>query len=125
MLGEVVGHADDLSPLFVVAGLKGDVPVVVLIHDDDIIEEIEVACLVELSRYMVYTVPTPMPVSPHPPVGELPHMPWTYPGGVDEETVSETILINIMLHDGICRRRPADVTKADKKYLCLIHFLTF
>lgn len=79
---------------------------------------------IELPCNVVNFITAHCAMPPHTLVGQLSYVPRPYAGRVDDKLVCQSCFVNYLLHDGISRRRTANVAKADKKNSCLVHNLS-
>ena len=98
-----------------------DVVVVLVVHNNDVVEVGKVMACVELTGDVVNAIAASCTMLSHPLVGQLAYMPRADASRVDVELVRQPCVVNVFLHDGVCRRRAADVAQADEKNLCLVH----
>jgi hypothetical protein len=115
VMGEVVGHADNL-PKVVGTPCKGSEMVdIFAVHAHNQVKLVEVGCG-KLPCYTVELIAVPPAMSAHALVGQLPHMPWPQPSGVYLGDVLQFLGLEQVSHDAFGSRRAADVAQTNEEY---------
>ena len=119
MMTEIVAHADNLLKISRRIGLTSDIVIVLVIHDGDEIETLEIPWR-ELAGSMIEGVPMSLSALSHPIVRQLTYVPGPNTCGIDEKLILESSLSHQMMHDTISSWRTTDITQTDKQNL--LHF---
>ena len=119
MVTEIVAHTDNLLEISRRIGLTGHIVIVLVIHDGNEIETLEILWR-ELSGPMVKGISMSLSALAHSMVRQLAYMPRADTSRIDEKLIFESTLSHQMMHDTISSRRTTDITQTDKQNL--LHF---
>ena len=105
----------NLVPLFGSMGMAGGVRIVLLVHDENEVETLNISVSLEMAGSVKEVISSLCRMGTHAMVGKFAHVPVANACGVDMDFVGKSGFVYHVLHDAVGGRGAANVSETDEK----------